>query len=641
FCDQNEYLTKDLSQQTADLLWYQLYHDVLFELTHDEKARQEMIDACRSYYRDNIKELEVIDKFENEYRSEEALQWYLRKSFIYKIISKALRIKDFDQLYTFRYFMKDLTECLDREHQKIVESGKEILFMYRGMKLTNDQIEKFKENESKLVSINGFFTTSSLCSTALNQAMKLSKDTDLILVLLKIQYHVQHLNNSGIVAVNVHFGESTYEGEQEILFDLNITFRLESVKMEEGMCLIKMNASNEGQLIKENFIKDSRRQMKNLSTSILFGRLMCDMGQWNQSQHFFEHLLNNSNIYNEDLTKIECSLGEVLQWKGEWNEARKYYDRAYDRIMNVKPTRIKDSADILLNIGKIFYLEGKYEEVGDYYEQALAMREENYSFTKINNPCAPNRRRRNVLSRIRASFQSVLLSSGGLFHPCSGRLWTRKFRETSRWFRSKYATNRAEPVDEQSSQTHLQEMCRNLQETGWLQLMEIHLDNYVPIAISLHSFEKILFRQAKYDEALIFHKQALAMLEEYYQCPHIDIAVCLGYIGQVLTYKRKYDETLDFCQRAMSIYTKYYPNGHVYIASTLNYIGYVLYLQGKHDEALKTYERVLAMLQKYYPSDHVKIAVCLTAIGNVHYEQGKYDKAIGFQKQGLQILQRY
>ncbi|CAF4142476.1 unnamed protein product, partial [Rotaria sordida] len=74
------------------------------------------------------------------------------------------------------------------------------------------------------------------------------------------------------------------------------------------------------------------------------------MSQWNQSQQFFERLLNDSNNNNEDLAKIERSLGEVLQWKGEWSEAQKYYDRAYDRIMNTKPTQIKDLTDILFNI---------------------------------------------------------------------------------------------------------------------------------------------------------------------------------------------------------------------------------------------------------------------------------------------------
>ncbi|CAF4647876.1 unnamed protein product, partial [Rotaria sp. Silwood2] len=287
FFDQNEHWTKDLSKQTADFLWFQLYHDVLFQLTHNEEAKQELIDVCRSYYRDNAKELQMIKKFENEYRSEEALQWYLKKSFLHKIINKALRTKDFDQLDTFRYFMRDLTKNFVQEHQKMVQSGKEIRFLYRGIKLKSDEIEKFKENTGKLVSINGFFTTSSLRSTALNQAMKPSRTNDFIPVLLEIQFNLQNLSNSAIVANIVHFSKLPCEEQEDIIFDSNATFRLDSVKMEDDIWLIQMIASNDGQIIKDKYIKDSHRQMEDLSIKILFGRLMCDMGQWDQSQHFF------------------------------------------------------------------------------------------------------------------------------------------------------------------------------------------------------------------------------------------------------------------------------------------------------------------------------------------------------------------
>ncbi|CAF3740437.1 unnamed protein product, partial [Rotaria sp. Silwood1] len=233
----------------------------------------------------------------------------------------------------------------------MVHFDRKILIVYRGMKMAKDQIEKFKENEGKLVSISGFFTANTFRSTALNQAMKPSKQTGLSSVLLKIQCDLQHLNN-GVVVTN------SCEEQQEILFNSTVTYRLKNVRMEDEIYFVEMSASNDGQIIKEKYINDSRRQIEDLSIKILFGRLMCDIGQWNQSQHFFEILLNNWNNNNEDLAKIERSLGEVLQWKGEWNEARKCYDRAYDRIMNAKPIRIKELADILFDIGEILYLEG-------------------------------------------------------------------------------------------------------------------------------------------------------------------------------------------------------------------------------------------------------------------------------------------
>ena len=79
FFDQDEYANKDLSKQSSDFLWIQLFHDALLHLPRDEEAKKQMIDTCRHYYRNNIKQLKLIDEFENEYQSNEAIRWYFKK----------------------------------------------------------------------------------------------------------------------------------------------------------------------------------------------------------------------------------------------------------------------------------------------------------------------------------------------------------------------------------------------------------------------------------------------------------------------------------------------------------------------------------------------------------------------------------
>ena len=101
------------------------------------------------------------------------------------------------------------------------------------------------------------------------------------------------------------------------------------------------------------------------------------MCQWNQSQIYFQHLLNGS--HNEDLAWIEHSIGQALFWKGNWDEARRFYDRAYDRMIKTDPIRIKDSALILSNIGEILHLQGNFEEAHEFHQQALTIRKKYYS----------------------------------------------------------------------------------------------------------------------------------------------------------------------------------------------------------------------------------------------------------------------
>ncbi|CAF5175235.1 unnamed protein product, partial [Rotaria sp. Silwood1] len=104
-----------------------------------------MIDACRLYCRGNSKELKFIDGFDRTYRSVDAIRWYSKQCFVYKIVNKALRCEDINQLHLFRFFIGDLSESLACEHKKILFSNQKLLNVYRGVKLSNDKFNKLKE----------------------------------------------------------------------------------------------------------------------------------------------------------------------------------------------------------------------------------------------------------------------------------------------------------------------------------------------------------------------------------------------------------------------------------------------------------------------------------------------------------------
>ncbi|CAF4492615.1 unnamed protein product [Rotaria sp. Silwood2] len=239
------------------------------------------------------------------------------------------------------------------------------------------------------------------------------------------------------------------------------------MRIEEGTWFIHMSASNEGQSIKEKYITDSHRQIEDMNIEILFGRLMCDMGLWNQSQHFFEYLLNKSNNNSKDLAMIEWSLGKLLQWKGEWSQARKYYDHVYDRIIKDKPTRIKYAAHVLFDIGEILYVEGKHNEALDYYERAVALRNENYLSSNINRSLPMTHHGNSVSSHIRASFRPVLLTLSEFFQSRFQSFRSKKLQEIPHRILSKYNTaDKTKHVDEKSIERRLLEICRNIKEEG-------------------------------------------------------------------------------------------------------------------------------------------------------------------------------
>ncbi|CAF1609688.1 unnamed protein product, partial [Adineta ricciae] len=106
---------RDLSRESGSFIFLQLIKQVIKRMSMNngsaDNSKQEMIDKCRLYYRGNEKELENIKEFEKHYKPNQAIKWYTRDSFVYKLINKALRTEDIDSLYTYRFYIVDICEC--------------------------------------------------------------------------------------------------------------------------------------------------------------------------------------------------------------------------------------------------------------------------------------------------------------------------------------------------------------------------------------------------------------------------------------------------------------------------------------------------------------------------------------------------
>jgi len=581
FFDQNQKAIKDLSRESAEFLRSQLFTHVILRLPRHQQAKKQMLDICRQYYRGNLTEQRLIDEFERTYTPDKAIQWYSKESFIYKLVNKALRCEDIDQLHTFRFFIGDLSESLARKHQEIVQSGEQILTVYRGAKLSSEELDKLKENKGKLISTNGFLSTSRLRAPALAFAKKPTKRTDAAPVLFEIKCDVQQLGDAIIFADIAQF--SDYQNEQEVLFDLSASFRLETIQHDGQVWLIKMSASGEGQAITQDYIETARHEMEERSVAIMFGRLMCQMGEYEKSQKYFEQLLVDPN--DEDLAWIEFNIGRALHYKNKWKEARTYYDRAQDRMMSVDPPRIKESAYVLNSIGTVLQAQEEYDKALDFHHRALEI------YMKCYSDDYPD---------VAYSLHSIgcVLHIQGLYDKAL------EFHQRALTVREKH----------------------------------YHAD-HPEIARSLNNIGNVLSIQGKYKQALECFQRALNIREKYYPANHPDIAYSLNNIGNVLDNQGKHDEALDHYQRALNIREKNYPTDHPDIASSLSNIGNILHKQEQYDKALDHYQRAVTIREKYYPNGHAEIAHCLNSIEAVYENWGTTKMALDFYQRALKMYE--
>lgn len=113
-----------------------------------------MYNRFRTLYRRDIKELEKIDEFENTYCPDDAIKWYTKDSFLYRIINQSLRTENTNELITFSPYIADLCRAVRALQTK---ADKAVTF-YRGCAFDKTALEEFHSNIGSLLSINTFFS---------------------------------------------------------------------------------------------------------------------------------------------------------------------------------------------------------------------------------------------------------------------------------------------------------------------------------------------------------------------------------------------------------------------------------------------------------------------------------------------------
>ncbi|CAF1422989.1 unnamed protein product [Adineta steineri] len=198
-----------------------------------DKVNDRMLRRCRQYYKDDPKELTKIDDFESSYRSNSAIRWYTKDTFLYRLLNSALRHGSIDAIVDFQYFIIDLYEQLRTVHIDYIRNSKESnLTVYRGQKMSLLELQRLKHNVGKHISINPFFSTTLSSEVALIYAELNESDRKLFFqsALFEIEININELSASSknYVFANI-MNRSNCCDEQEILFTLGSRFKIKSV----------------------------------------------------------------------------------------------------------------------------------------------------------------------------------------------------------------------------------------------------------------------------------------------------------------------------------------------------------------------------------------------------------------------------
>jgi hypothetical protein len=213
-------------------LWSQLWKEEVMKPTNSRVLtdKETLINLAENYYRRNTKLLESLDDFDYCYDKSDALQWCFNSPFPSRFLHHALSSRNTKHLDLCHFLITDVSRVLQQPSYNLKSSHQ----FYRGMKLTNELLDKLEKQIGKLVCPKGFLTCTKSRKSALDLAWSPTYRPDLKPVLFKIDYDP-----------SVPIGElSLKDTSTLVIFDVYTAFRVKYVN--RGLVsIIKLQPADE------------------------------------------------------------------------------------------------------------------------------------------------------------------------------------------------------------------------------------------------------------------------------------------------------------------------------------------------------------------------------------------------------------
>lgn len=505
FNTEHEQSTTGLNGQ---FIHFQLLIDCLLRMKSTKIERNDLIKLCKTQYQNNARELSIIDEFDQTYSSSDAIWWYTRQSFVYRLLNKALRVQNIQLIYLFRFFIRDLYK------QLCTHRCPAIIRVYRGQLMVNDELQILKNSVGKYISINSFFSTSFNRNLALHFSQELDEYER---VIFEIEADPCLTDEKPFADISHH---SCFPDESEVLFMLGSIFQLISIEQTEDQIWIIHMALCSGN---DHDLKPIFEHMKNQhsqdQTDLLsFGHLLRNMGKFEDAENYYRRLLASLPKDSQDLGRCYHALGIIAYEKADYERSLRLHKNA----LKIKLRSVKSDDP---------YLANSYNSIGTIYE------------------------RKKDYQRALKSFQKALIileQTFGKDHPKVAICWNNIagiYRMKGRYNDALKCNQKALAIREKH-------------------LPADHPD----IGASHSNIGIIYRCLGEYDHAIEHHNRSLAIQQKSLPSKHPQTASTLTNVGLVYEDKADYRQALEYYEKAALIYRPALPSTHPNIIKTEQFI---------------------------------------------------------------------
>lgn len=329
---------------------------------------EKFIPLCEEEYKDSKAELAVIREFQQNYSPARALRWYTRQSFLFRILTKALRVQNVDILFLLRFFIFDIRQ------QLLKNQCAQPIRLYRAQLVTNEELQVFKRAIGGFIMVNSFLSTTvdREASLAFLDTMDSSDEFEMHKVLFEIDADprledVKPFAN--IIWLSYCFGQ------QEVLMMIGSIFQITEIEHEENqMCVIRLVLCTEHSTDLKNALKYLSKEYDGKDMDLFtFGQVLREMGSLDDAKKFYLRLLDDIPSDDQDLATCYRALGHVAADKGDCDLSLEWYEKLHELLSRTLPSddvRLADSHSI---IGNIYRKKDDLRHAFDSYNKALVI----------------------------------------------------------------------------------------------------------------------------------------------------------------------------------------------------------------------------------------------------------------------------
>ncbi|CAF1366947.1 unnamed protein product [Adineta steineri] len=619
---------KDLSKENQYFMYMHLFHEILLRDSKPNEAKEELIQKCQQSYHNDKNQLKIIEEFRQGDISKEAIKWYTRDSFLYRLLNQALRCQHFEMIYKFRYIIKELYDQLKHLHDGQADILMCLGKAYRGQLLHRNELEHLKQNEEILISMNSFLSTTIEREVALEFILG-ANENELVPVLFEIDMTDVEYKS----APYAHIQKYSYmKNENEVLFSMDCVFRKKSVNICEDVdkkyyvvTLIATNQYENDNELKElmNFMSYELQCCRNDFSAL--GFLMEKMGHYEQAKFFYRLNKNNSSNDQTTFAALSVEFASIEDAQGNYAEALDSLNKALEIQLEVLPRDHRKITTIYGNIGSVYQHQGVYDNALNCYKQALTT---SLQILPKNHP---------LVAKICCNIVTVYCEQGEYAEAlgyCDKTIGFLNYLPDDHPDIAGISNNIAVIYFHQGKYP---EALKYFKEALRIQQKTLPA-NHSNIASSYNNIAQVYESQGDNDLGLKYLKKSLEIRKESLGENHRDTATVYNNIGMVLLRQNDYTQASIFLNKALDIQLKTLFENHPEVAITYNNIGQIYQKQKNFEQALKLYQKALNIFSTSSLKNHRNMAAVCTSMGLLYQKQNKLDEAMESHQKALTIM---